>query len=196
MMHFSNLGCILLAGGEGKRVQGANKGLLELHGKSFVKHLLDRFSNQCQEIIISANRDLDQFKTFGYSVIPDSEEWKERGPLSGIVSCFPHFSSSIETNLVLPCDTPFLPDNLIEKLMDSLSCSPETEIVYAATKDRIHPSIFTCRSYINGHLAQHIREGQQSLRSWILKHNSKAVYFDGEPSFANINDFETLNSFR
>lgn len=186
---------IILAGGEGKRVGGANKGLLPFRGKALVLHVLDRLKPQLAALIISANRDADIFRSFGFPVFPDHDSWLGMGPLAGLASCYPHLPRAIDALLIAPCDTPFIPENIVEKLAEKLFENPENKIAYAATKTCIHPSIFLCRPEINETLAAHINGNQRSLRSWIFRHRAIEVLFDDDCAFTNINHAETLENF-
>lgn len=183
---------IILAGGEGKRVGGANKALLPFHGKALVLHVLDRLKSQLDMIVISANRDAEAFRSFGFPVFPDDNAWVGMGPLAGLASCYPHLPCTIGALLVAPCDTPFIPENLVARLAEKLFEHSDNRIAYAATKTCIHPSVFLCRPEINVKLAEHITGNHRSLRSWIFRHRAVEVSFDDDHAFTNINHTETL----
>ena len=186
------IGGIILAGGEGKRIGGLNKGLVEFRSEFMINHILLKFKPYLDTVIISANRDLETYRSFGAAVYPDCAEWKHMGPLSGLVSCYPFLPSHLGGVLVVPCDTPLLPDDLVIKLAEKLFEQPDNQIAYAVTKDCVHPSIFLSRNEINAELSAHMKTGKRSLRSWIFSHKSVGVYFDNEYAFANINEYETL----
>ena len=61
--------CIVLAGGEGKRVNGRDKGLIDYKNKPLIQHVLDTVAPQVDEIILSANRNVDAYKSYGYKVV-------------------------------------------------------------------------------------------------------------------------------
>lgn len=189
------IAAIILAGGEGKRVGGANKGLLKIKGKTFVEHILSKFEGNLKQIIISANRDIETFQKLGFSVFPDQAEWKGSGPLAGLLSCWEHVSPSVDALLVVPCDTPFLPDDLIKRLYLKLFENPANQIVYARTSECVHPSIFLSKPEINENLQDHLTQGNRSLKSWIFRHQAEEVFFDDNQSFANINDMKTLTRY-
>jgi len=79
-----NITAVILAGGKGSRLGGVDKGLLELNGTSLVQHLINRIQPQVSKIIISANRNLDNYKNFGFPVYKD-ERKDCAGPLAGIL---------------------------------------------------------------------------------------------------------------
>ena len=76
---------MILAGGRGTRMGGADKGLLELAGRPLVAHLLEALRPQVATVLISANRNTEVYARFGATVVPDP--WPDfRGPLAGIAA--------------------------------------------------------------------------------------------------------------
>ncbi|MFD1260480.1 molybdenum cofactor guanylyltransferase MobA [Entomomonas asaccharolytica] len=187
---------LILAGGQGQRVGRQNKGLLKLQGKPLVQHVFDNLSAQVDEVVISANEDIKSYQTLVKSVFTDNPCWQGKGPLAGIISASQVLPKNIDAIQVVPCDTPFLPSDLIAQLAKALFSDPQNEIAYAATKDCIHPSIFLCKPYINAKLADHLANQKYSLKSWIFSHHAVEVFFEDEHAFTNINHLETLASFQ
>jgi molybdopterin-guanine dinucleotide biosynthesis protein A len=105
---------IILAGGAGKRMGGADKALLDLAGRPLLGHVIDRFLPQVASLVLSANGDGARFAGFGLPVLPDTEML---GPLSGILSGLRHAAAAGATAVVsVPCDSPFLPGDLVPQL--------------------------------------------------------------------------------
>ena len=73
---------IVLAGGQGRRMGGVDKGLQPLHGKTMVEAVLARLAPQVSEIVINANQNLDTYARFGHRVVPDAIGGFA-GPLAG-----------------------------------------------------------------------------------------------------------------
>lgn len=182
----------ILAGGEGRRVGRQNKGLLTLKNKPLIHHVIDHIRSSVTSIIISANRQIEAYRQFGFPVYQDLPEWQNIGPLGGIISLYTHLPLHTEYMLVVPCDTPFLPSNLVTRLTKGLLTHPEASIAYAATATMIHPSIFLCKPYTNDHLANHLNQHHYSLKSWIFSHPNIKIEFPDEHAFTNINDLNTL----
>ena len=122
---------LVLAGGEGRRVEGADKGLLPLGGQPLVEHVINRLSPQVSHIIISSNRNVKTYQEYGYTVVsdvacppPDSEKRgsKFEGPLAGIYSALkliesePDLYQQVTQLVCVPCDTPHLPSDLVTRL--------------------------------------------------------------------------------
>lgn len=187
---------LILAGGQGQRVGRQNKGLLKLHHKPLAEHLLDRLQSQVAKVVISANEDIDLYQKLVKNVYTDDPIWQGRGPLSGLISVYPALPKDIDAIQVVPCDTPFIPADLVQRLSEALFSEPDYEIAYAATQNCIHPSIFLCKPSINEQLADHLTNDKYSLKSWIFRHHAVEVFFEDEHAFTNINHLETLASFQ
>lgn len=189
------LGGLILAGGLGQRVASRNKGLLPLQGKPLVEYLISNLTPHVNYLAISANKELPQYQAYGLPVFTDLPELQEMGPLAGIASACRQFPEDLAAIQVVPCDTPFLPTDLLPKLATALFNDPQNEIAYAATKDCIHPSIFLFKPMINQHILEHIMAGKRSLKSWVFNHQSVEVFFTDEQAFTNINHLTTLAHF-
>lgn len=185
---------LILAGGEGRRVDRQNKGLIPFRGIPLIRHVINRIHPTVQTILISANHNITEYETFGFPVYEDLPEWAGQGPLAGIISLFPHVPPDSDYILTVPCDTPFLPANLVSSLTNAFCPDPNLQIAYAATPEKIHPSIFISKPYINKQLASHLQQKNRSLRSWIFRHANLKVEFPDEHAFTNMNDFQTITN--
>lgn len=183
---------LVLAGGEGRRMERRNKGLVSLKGKPLIQHVIESIRSEVQNILISANNNLDIYQNFGFPIYEDLPEWKGKGPLAGILSLTPHIPANSDYLLIVPCDTPFLPHTLVPRLLAAFTTAPDCQIAYAATPTMIHPSIFLCRPCTNDYLANHLNQQHYSLKSWIFSHIHSKVEFPDETPFTNINDVKTL----
>src|SRR5581483_1360528 len=76
---------VVLAGGRGTRMGGADKGLVELHGRPLAAHALDRLRPQVDALLISANRNHDRYAALGAPVIADASSTFD-GPLAGMLA--------------------------------------------------------------------------------------------------------------
>src|SRR5689334_6332496 len=109
---------LILAGGLGRRMGGVDKGLIDLGGRSLLAHVMDRIGPQLGALFLSANGDPSRFASLGLPVIADQEE-DYPGPLAGIVAVLDHvarLAPAAAFLLSVPCDTPFLPLDLVERL--------------------------------------------------------------------------------
>ena len=104
---------LILAGGQGRRMGGVDKGLQNFRGKRLVDHVYERLAPQVGGIVINANQNHDAYKTFGVRVVSDAIG-NFAGPLAGLQA---GLSVSRRPYLVsVPCDTPFLPEDLVARL--------------------------------------------------------------------------------
>ena len=106
---------IILAGGRGSRMGGADKGLQNFTGVPLALHTLLRLAPQVGEVMINANRNLAAYESFGVPVWPDAAGLGDySGPLAGFLTGL----ERCETPYLLtgPCDTPLFNLDLVERL--------------------------------------------------------------------------------
>ena len=63
---------VILAGGQGRRMGGQDKGLVLFRGIPLYQHVLQRLRPQVDIVMISANRNLDRYQSSGCRVISDT----------------------------------------------------------------------------------------------------------------------------
>lgn len=179
---------IILAGGLGTRVGGANKALLSFQGKPLIEHILTNLAQCAPQIIISANRDLAQLQQYGYPVVPDLPQYSGMGPLAGIISAAQHLSSRTKYVQIVPCDLPFLTVDIIETLHHQLMANADLEIVYAADPMRQHPIICQMHCHhLDAVTAQLNSDGKHSVRAIIEPFTHLEVNFHNTKAFINFN---------
>src|SRR5262245_19869531 len=123
---------------------GVDKGLKLLRGKPMVAWALERFAPQVDEVLINANQNLDTYAGFGHPVIPD-EIGGFAGPLAGL-----HRGLSVaqhELVATVPCDSPFLPHDLIARLRAALEARG-ADVAVARTGEQPHPVFCLCRKQV------------------------------------------------
>ena len=183
---------IVLAGGQGRRMGGVDKGLRELRGKPLVAWALERFAPQVDEVLINANQNLDVYARFGHRVITD-QIGGYAGPLAGLHSGLTAAGHPLVATI--PCDSPFLPLDLIERLQTALGDSA-VQLAVAKTGDQPHPVFCLCRRDLLAHLTQFLAGGGRKIDAWYSTLQVAEVTFDDEPqAFSNINTPQELQSF-
>ena len=179
--HATLLSCIILAGGRGTRAGGADKGLLLYKSRPLVEHVIEQVAPQVDDIIISANRNTEDYRRYTNQVITDNDD-DYRGPLSGIVSCLPHCSH--ELVLIVACDMPALPGDLVQRLLASIG----NNAVCIATIDDQHQLALLIRKDLANSLQQQLDKERLSLIGWVQSLPYTTVSFDGDTEkFANLN---------
>ena len=79
----ANVAGIVLAGGQGRRMGGVDKGWVELAGEPMIAHVLRRLAPQVDDILINANQHTAEYAAFGHRVIADTIGGFA-GPLAGL----------------------------------------------------------------------------------------------------------------
>lgn len=183
------ISAILLAGGAGRRMGGEDKGLLKLKGKPLVEWVLARIAPQVDEILISANRNLDTYRAFGYPVLPDKTEGYA-GPLAGIARGL--LDAKHELILSAPCDTPFLPDDLVARLMHALLAG-DFDLAVPVIAGAGQHAICLMRRQVGANLAGYLAQGGHKVQEWQAGLKcAQADFTDAAPFFVNLNQPEQL----
>lgn len=184
----TNCAAIILSGGQGRRMHYQDKGLVLFKEQPLVSYPVHLLSTQVYQLLISANRHLDQYRTFEYPVITDLDKYPEMGPLGGIYSASRQLADAIEYVQIVPCDTPFLPENLIQVMHQAL-IEHDVDITIAASPEKTHPSVLHCKRSVLDSIQALLDDGSDlSLRAFIKQHRSYTVMFDKEDYFINFND--------
>jgi len=182
---------LILAGGKGSRMGGVDKGLQAFRGKRLVDHVYERFAPQVGGVIINANQNHEEYKTFGVRVVSDAIGGFA-GPLAGF-----HAGLSISKRPFLasvPCDSPFLPADLIERLYQRMDESG-AELAVAKTGDQPHPVFSLMRRGVLDHLAEFLKGSGRKIDAWYATLNVVEVAFDDEAeAFSNFNTLEELSA--
>jgi len=180
---------IVLAGGRGRRMGGVDKGLQLLHGRPMIAAVLERLKPQVTEILINANQNLDHYARFGHRVIPDAIGGFA-GPLAGLHACLGE--AQHELVVTVPCDSPFLPFDLLSRLRKNLG---DSDLSVAKTGDQPHPVFALVRTSVRENLEAFLSKGGRKIDSWYSTLDVIGVSFDDEAdAFRNINTREELNS--
>lgn len=184
---------LVLAGGLGRRMGGVDKGLVELDGKPMVAHVLARLAPQVDSVLINANQNIDRYATFGPPVVPDRIEGFA-GPLAGLHAGLS--AASTPLLVTVPCDSPFLPLDLVERLRTALDAA-RAQLAVARTGDQAQPVFSMVRREVLEDLAQFLAGGGRKIDAWYARLKVIEVAFDDEAeAFANINTREELSGFQ
>ena len=183
---------VVLAGGMGRRMGGVDKGLQALRGRPLAAWVVDRLRPQVDRLLINANQNIDRYAAFGCTVVPD-EIPDFAGPLAGLHAAL----AAARTPLVAtaPCDSPFLPDDLVSRLLAALTAT-RADLAVARTFDQPHPVFCLCRRDVLPHLTEFLANGGRKIDRWYATLKVVEVAFDDEAdAFENINTREELGRF-
>ena len=168
-----------------------DKGLKTLRGKPMVAWVIERFAPQVDEVLINANQNLERYAALGHRVIPD-EIAGYAGPLAGLHRGLTE--AAYELVATVPCDSPFLPPDLVARLRTGLE-RDGAEVAVAKTGDQPHPVFCLCRKSVAPGLTEFLASGGRKIDAWYAKLKVVEVAFDDNPdAFSNINTEEELRA--
>jgi molybdopterin-guanine dinucleotide biosynthesis protein A len=179
---------IVLAGGLGRRMGGVDKGLKELRGRPMVQWVLERLAPQVDDIVINANQNLERYRAFGHRVVAD-EVGGFAGPLAGLHAGLKAVQHPLA--VTAPCDSPFLPADLVGRLQDALGAN---DLAVAKTGSQAHPVFALVRRDCRESLEAFLAQGGRKIDAWYAALKVVEVSFDDEAdAFRNINTPEELS---
>ena len=183
---------VVLAGGLGRRMGGVDKGLQLLNGRPLVSYVINRLAPQVDELLINANQNGERYASFGHRVVPDQIP-DFAGPLAGVHAALS--AAAYPLVATAPCDSPFLPADLVFRLFSALTTS-DADLAVARTFDQPHPVFCLCRRTVLPHLSEFLAAGGRKIDRWYATLKVVEVAFDDEAeAFENINTPEELRRF-
>jgi molybdopterin-guanine dinucleotide biosynthesis protein A len=156
---------VILAGGEGRRIGGGKPGRL-LGGQSLLDRALARARSWTDAVLVAGGDLRDD---------PDVE-----GPLGGVAAALA-LGGDV---LTIPCDMPFLPDDLPARLASGKAAT------LAASGGHLHPVCALWRAEAAMGLPAYLATGRRSLRGFAEAVGYEAVEWAVAPydPFFNVND--------
>jgi len=181
---------LLLAGGQGRRMGGVDKGLQPLRGRPLAAWGLDRLAPQVGRIIINANQHLDQYAALGYPVLADAITGFA-GPLAGmhagLAACVTPWMATV------PCDSPFLPGDLVARLARAIEAKPGAQIAIARTQGEPQPVFCLMRADLRPALEDYLHAGGRKIQAWYATLAYAYADFDeAAEAFVNLNSLGEL----
>ena len=175
-------------------MNGEDKCFINLAGKPLIQHVIDSLAHQASQIYLSANADnAERLETFNLPVIVD--QMSDRGPLSGLCSAMRHCET--DAIAIVPCDSPFIPEDLIDRLYHGLAS--KKHICYASYEGRSQYAHSVWSSELRPELEERLSRDELSLKSLVKNMSSSAVEFEQKqvpPIFFNINSAQDLERAR
>ncbi len=176
---------LVLAGGQGRRMGGRDKGLEPFTGSPLVCHARAPLAGRVAELLISANRHPEAYAEWADRVIGDVEAGYH-GPLMGLYSGLR--AATTEWVVVVPCDSPLLPDDLVARLVAGRG---DADIAVAHDGERLHPVLMLLRRSLADDLGHALAAGERKVDRWIAHHAWRAVDMsDRAEAFANLNTLD------
>jgi molybdopterin-guanine dinucleotide biosynthesis protein A len=187
----TTLAGVILAGGLARRMKSRDKGLVPYHGRPLVCYAIDALAGTVPEIIVNANRNLDQYRRFGRPVISDRTASFD-GPLAGILTAMLH--TEAEVLVVLPCDSPLIKSEHVQKLL-ATRAEHDADIAAAYDGERLHPVFLALKTGLKDSLQDYLNRGERKIGRWLEQHRLVHADFSATPEiFANVNTMTELNA--
>lgn len=180
---------VILAGGAARRMGGEDKGVTLLNGKAMISYVIERLAPQSSALTINCNRSQQAYAEFGYPLIEDTISGG-LGPLAGVLSALE--KSESDYVLSVPCDTPLLPSDLVERMLQTI----EIEGAEACTVndgDRLHPVVLLVKRSVLAGLRSYLSGGGRKVHDWFYSIRHCSADFSDQPeAFININTPQQL----
>ncbi len=187
---------VILAGGMGRRMGMADKGLQYLDGMPMVRHIIGRLAPQVKTLFINANRNIETYRSFGLPVFPDDPP-DFSGPLAGFLTGLRHCETPCL--VTVPCDTPFVSPELVEKLAAALP-ENQADLAVACVKTgglcRPQPVFCLMKKSVMPHLETFLKKGGRKIADWYSTLKTVDVCFNDPHAFENINTSDDLERFQ
>ena len=180
----TDITAVILAGGQGRRMGGCDKGLLEFNGRLIIEILIECLQGQQLDILINANRNQATYRSYGYPVIGDQLE-DYQGPLAGFASAM----ATVDTRyiLTLPCDSPVLAHNFVDRFIETQDRG-KSPVCVAHDGERLQPVYALIDTRLLDDLKLFLDSGERKIDRWYARHDYTQVDFsDDTVMFQNIN---------
>jgi molybdopterin-guanine dinucleotide biosynthesis protein A len=151
--------------------------------------VLERFAPQVDEVLINANQNADAYGAYGHRIVADAIGGFA-GPLAGLHRGLSEAAHDLV--VTVPCDSPFLPRDLVARLRAALEGN-RADLAVAKTGDQPHPVFCLCRKSVLPGLTAFLESGGRKIDAWYATLPTVEVLFDDVPqAFSNINTADEL----
>ncbi|NVK21801.1 MAG: molybdenum cofactor guanylyltransferase [Kangiellaceae bacterium] len=190
----SRVNVLLLSGGKSTRMMGNDKALVNFKSKPMIEHILEQLPLELiDKIIISCNRNQHLYKRYTDKLIDDyqyPEIEAYSGPLLGVLTALDRYPCN--NLLVLPCDTPNITTNTLQKILLSHTKSHAT-ITSCMVENKIHPLHSVFQSQVRNDLYRYLASGKRMVQEFLKLYPFNLVDCnDNSDEFKNFNFLEDL----
>lgn len=179
---------VVLAGGQGSRMGGVDKGLQLLGGVPLAARALSRLLPQVASAMVVANRHLDDYRALGVNVVRDPVHGQP-GPLAGFLAGLVH--AETPWVLTVPCDAPDFPLDLARRLADAAEAA-QAPVAVASDGTRMQPVFCLMHRCLREPLRDFLAGGGRKVGEWTQRHGAVRAVFDANGAFANLNSAAEL----
>jgi molybdenum cofactor guanylyltransferase len=194
---------LILAGGRGTRMGHVDKGLQLFRDRSLAAHAIERLGPQVGPLAININRNHALYELFGLPLWPDLLP-DFAGPLAGLQTGLSRCATPYL--LTVPCDCPFFPPNLAQRLSAALQAA-DADLALAVTdgdddeshsrpggKPQRHPVFCLLKTTLLPQLNAYLQSGGRKMENWMTTLAMVDVHFDDRAAFSNINTLQQLQT--
>lgn len=178
----STLTGVILAGGRGQRMLGQDKGLLPLAGKPLVAWVAQKLAPQVDNLLIVANRHLDQYAALGYPVVSDRglAQGEFLGPLAGFEAALTYITEHTDSGRIVTCpvDAPLLVPNYVARLQQAATGALGA---VARCENFLQPAHVLLDRQTLPSLQKHLAQGHYKVSAWLKALPAVEVDFDEFP---------------
>lgn len=191
----SDIAGLVLCGGEGRRMGGQDKGLASFRGIPLARRAAARLAPQVASMVLSANRHLDIYRSWGWPVVADGSD-ERLGPLAGLLAGLR--AQSRPWLACVPCDCPFFPTDLVARLQAAVQVRGALAGVAAIADpaDPAHPRVQPVFCLVHRDLSDDLQaalaRGERRIGAWLMRHRAVPVAWDEAAAFGNANTVEDL----
>ena len=161
---------VILAGGEASRMNGEDKGLIIFRELPLIAHVVNITKPKVAEILISANRNLEEYANFGRVIRDDLEGFQ--GPLAGISKALKVCSTPYL--LVFPCDSPLIDAILIDSLIEKMEAT-KADICVAHDGSIMHATFALMQTKMEKSLEEFLEEGGRKMAHWYRQQSLERI---------------------
>ncbi|MEM7404210.1 MAG: molybdenum cofactor guanylyltransferase MobA [Pseudomonadota bacterium] len=178
---------VVLAGGQGRRMGGVDKGLELLGTRPMAAYAVDALRQQCARVLVNANRNANDYAALGCDVFADQLEGFA-GPLAGIASALTEVACGWV--LFVPCDSPLVSRDLGPRLFTGMTAA-NADIAMAHDGERTHPVFALVSTQLAASARAALTEGERKIDRWYARHAVVEVALpDLAHTFVNVNRLE------
>lgn len=176
------IAAIIIAGGKAKRFGGADKAMIMFNQKPLVEHVISCILDQVD--LMAINR-ASELQGYDLPIVADSGDG-QCGPIGGLEAAI-KWAKALKPMpdylLTVPVDTPFLPGDLVSRL---LPAAKKNGAAIASTGAHLQPTISLHKmGCISDEDIQPFKH--KAFRSFWTHMGAEHVCFDDERAFININ---------
>ncbi|NBF04660.1 molybdenum cofactor guanylyltransferase MobA [Pseudomonas sp. Fl5BN2] len=181
---------LLLAGGRGARMGGRDKGLLPWQGQPLIAHVHAVVRPFTDDLIISCNRNAEQYRAYADQLVADDAQEDFPGPLAGVLAGLA--AARHPWLLILACDAPKIDAALIQALLDARTADKRPVMVQQA--GQWQPMFSLVPTALLADLRQAWETGERSLLRALDRHRLTALQCAlDDPRLSNFNTPERLS---